>query len=74
MNKSFILFNVILFIFFIIIWFIAEDTIYSDIYYEYGSSWDNLKGKQFNGLLLKSFSLIGVLIQIYFVNKKLTNE
>lgn len=77
MIKKFIIFNVIVFLVFLVLF--RTGTLMDNVVdYDFaGYSFSNpVNGKNyhFTGIILQVFSVIGVLIQLVFVNKKLSND
>ncbi|MDF2700842.1 MAG: hypothetical protein K0Q49_2405 [Haloplasmataceae bacterium] len=73
MKKSFIIFNLITFIIFLIILTTNLGINYDvDYYFSNNNLLMPVSGIDFTELLFKIFSLSGMLIQYYFINKKLS--
>ncbi|ERJ11894.1 hypothetical protein [Haloplasma contractile] len=69
MSKGFIVFNAVAFFIFIVMFLIAEAN-GPDIANYYRSN--TVYGQVYTIFFIKAFSSIGILIQFYFVNKKLS--
>ncbi len=77
MKNKFIVFNVIVFVVFLVLFSIGGSIVNEVSYTFAGNSFLNQvdgENYHFTGLILQVFSAIGILIQLVFVNKELQHE